>query len=186
MASITPGGITVDETLSEAEIRPEGAEAFLMGSVRVRGTLAEVSEKYIFRGVVSGTYTYPCDRCLEPADAPFRAEVVWFFSPGPPARPAGDRAEEDAERLVVVFEGNEIDLAPQVWEEAVLAAPSKFLCRPDCAGLCPQCGANLNRGTCVCRPNDSIANKGLAGLSALFPEIKPNTSKEDPRAGTQT
>jgi len=36
-------------------------------------------------------------------------------------------------------------------EQCYLSLPMKPLCRPDCRGLCPQCGTNLNRGACACR-----------------------------------
>ena len=43
------------------------------------------------------------------------------------------------------------DLAPLLAELFWLAWPHKALCRPDCAGLCPTCGANLNETACSCR-----------------------------------
>jgi uncharacterized metal-binding protein YceD (DUF177 family) len=187
LVSLTPKGIAVDVTLSEAEIRPEGVEALPVDSVRVHGTLSQIGGEYAFRGTVAGRYKYPCDRCLEPAVFSFCAEALWVFSPGAAARDDGQTDDDaDEEVLTVAIEGNEIDLAPQVWEEVVLAAPSKFLCREDCAGLCPQCGANLNRDRCSCRTDDSIENKGLAGLAALFPEIRPENSEDDPRASSKT
>jgi len=187
LVSVTTRGIAVDVTLSEAEIRPEGVEALPVDSVRVHGTLAQISDEYVFRGTVAGRYQYPCDRCLEPAAFPFRVEALWAFAEGLAAR-AGDRTDDDEDEEVpaVAVAGNEIDLAPQVWEEIVLAAPVKVLCREDCAGLCPQCGADLNRGRCSCRTDDIIENKGLAGLAALFPEIKPTRSEDDPRASSKT
>ena len=48
------------------------------------------------------------------------------------------------------FFGRTLDLAPQVWESVLLLLPSKVLCREDCAGLCPRCGADLNEGPCSC------------------------------------
>jgi len=177
----------VDAPLSEAEIRPEGIEALPVDSVRLCGMLTQLSGEYVFRGSVAGRYEYPCDRCLEPAVFPFCVEVVWVFAPGSASK-AEDTAKDNADEAVqtVAIAGNEIDLAPPVWEEIVLAAPTKVLCREDCAGLCPQCGIDLNRGTCSCRTDDTIKNEGLAGLAALFPEIKPKSSEDDPRAGTKT
>ena len=47
-----------------------------------------------------------------------------------------------------------LDLAPLLREEAILAIPMDALCRPDCAGLCPECGKNLNEGPCDCQPEE--------------------------------
>ena len=44
----------------------------------------------------------------------------------------------------------ELDITDDVREEALLLLPMNLLCSPDCRGLCPQCGANLNRETCSC------------------------------------
>ena len=43
-----------------------------------------------------------------------------------------------------------IDLHEAVQEQAVMAFPIQFLCWPDCRGLCPKCGADLNQGDCTC------------------------------------
>jgi uncharacterized protein len=43
-----------------------------------------------------------------------------------------------------------VDLSPAVREELALAAPAYPVCREDCAGLCPTCGADLNQGPCQC------------------------------------
>ena len=41
-------------------------------------------------------------------------------------------------------------MTPLVYEEAILALPTRPLCAEDCRGLCPRCGANLNQGACGC------------------------------------
>jgi uncharacterized protein len=50
-----------------------------------------------------------------------------------------------------VYEGDEIDLAPLVREQILLALAARPLCAEDCQGLCSQCGANLNQSRCDCR-----------------------------------
>jgi len=47
---------------------------------------------------------------------------------------------------------NTLDLTEAVRQRALLVIPMKPLCRQDCAGLCPDCGHNLNRGPCACPP----------------------------------
>ena len=44
----------------------------------------------------------------------------------------------------------EVDLTDDVREELLLAVPSCFYCTPDCKGICPMCGANLNHASCSC------------------------------------
>ncbi|MBQ6910221.1 MAG: DUF177 domain-containing protein [Synergistaceae bacterium] len=49
-----------------------------------------------------------------------------------------------------------LDITPQVLESILLLLPSKVLCKEDCAGLCPNCGADLNDGPCACNLNENI------------------------------
>ena len=48
------------------------------------------------------------------------------------------------------IENGQLDLAPMVREEVLLGVPDAPLCRDDCAGICPSCGADLNDGPCGC------------------------------------
>ena len=181
LSAITENGVAVDVTVPAAELKPQVAEELPLSDVRVRGTLREVSGEYVFLGRVSGEYEGPCDRCLEPVLIPFDTDVTWSFAPGPaPEVLLEAEADESDEGKVSTypFEGNVIDLTAQVWEEAVLAGPTKVLCRPDCAGLCPQCGANWNRAACTCQQDETMANKGLAGLADLLPKLKSKPPEE--------
>ena len=63
------------------------------------------------------------------------------------------------------YEGEEIDLAPLVHEQAILALPTIPLCAEGCRGLCPRCGADLNAGPCGCPP--PAPDPRLAPLRAL-------------------
>jgi len=65
-----------------------------------------------------------------------------------------------------VGEDGMIDLAPLVRELSLLSVPIKVLCRPDCQGLCQECGANLNLGECGCATDD--IDPRFAVLEALL------------------
>ena len=77
----------------------------------------------------------PCFRCLDDAvlDLPIDAREYQATSPG------------DAEELKTPYVvDHRLDLAAWSRDAVALALPDKILCRPDCAGLCPTCGKNLN------------------------------------------
>jgi uncharacterized protein len=76
----------------------------------------------------------PCMRCLEDADPQFRVDAREVSQPG-----GGDELQSP-----YVGEGGELDLAAWAHDALSLAVPDQILCRPDCAGLCPICGENLN------------------------------------------
>jgi uncharacterized protein len=76
----------------------------------------------------------PCMRCLEPADLHFEVDAREVNQPG-----GGDELLSP-----YVDEEEELDLAAWARDALALALPTQLTCRPDCAGLCPECGANLN------------------------------------------
>lgn len=94
--------------------------------------------------VVDGELRVPwhgtCRRCLEPTEGVAVSEVHELYQ----------RVLTDPDAFELV--GDQLDLKPVVRELALLDAPTTPLCRPDCAGLCPVCGTDLNRSTCSCAP----------------------------------
>ena len=85
-----------------------------------------------------------CARCL----APFRSALEFGFNLHADRTGTGGRYERELERddYVVFHDGRHLDLDEQLREAALLARPMAPLCRPDCKGLCPQCGADLDEG----------------------------------------
>jgi len=187
LASIDGQPSRISATTTLAAIQPEGAEPLPADTVTVTGVLSEVGGDYLFQGQISGAFTHPCDRCLGPAETPFSVEAVWNFELDPAAafQEAGVEFDEEVDledtALCRVVENDEIRLGPHVWEEVALAAPVKYLCREDCKGLCPRCGANLNAGPCACPPDGPEATQsesGLAGLAKLYPDLAPRKKEE--------
>jgi uncharacterized protein len=76
----------------------------------------------------------PCMRCLEPAAPSFDVDAREIHQPG-----GGDELTSP-----YVDHHGELDLAAWVRDALALELPPQLTCRPDCAGLCGQCGANLN------------------------------------------
>lgn len=187
LIDILDDGLRIDVDVSVKDIQPQDVEVLPLERVAVTGVMSPISGGYLFRGYVEGFFEHPCDRCLELARSPFRSEIVWTFEEGPVpetghalmAQDERDDEEDAADRRM--YQGGEIDLTPYVWEELVLAAPVKYLCNDACAGLCPECGANLNMNRCECGGKASqgqIANSGLSGLAELFPELAPKKKEE--------
>ena len=180
------GGVTIHVVASPDELRPKGARELDLGAVTVSGALQRSSSEdtvheYLFQGRISGVFRHACDRCLDMTDKPFDVEVVRVFVQGPAralSEVLGDceEGENDYDAGFVAFQGDEIDLRLAVWEEIVLAAPTKFLCKQDCAGLCPVCGANRNRAACACEQTKTgtMGNTGLAGLADFLPDLRPD------------
>jgi uncharacterized protein len=76
----------------------------------------------------------PCVRCLERATPEFSVDVREVHQAG-----GGEELSSP-----YMDEGDDLDLAAWARDALALTLPAQLTCRPDCAGLCPQCGANLN------------------------------------------
>ncbi|TRW45837.1 YceD family protein [Georgenia yuyongxinii] len=105
--------------------------------------LEAVSDGVLVTGEVTGPVRAECSRCLREIDDSVTVDISeLYYYPGKRAELAkeGDEEAEDLPELV----GDQLDLEPTVRDAVVLALPFRPLCRPDCAGLCPDCGVRLD------------------------------------------
>ncbi len=122
--------------------------------------------------------TFECGRCLEG----FSREITGSFEivarhlkqgQSPPEETVSDDDEDIPEDILCLPYGEmSIDITGDVRDAILLEVPYKVLCKEDCKGLCPQCGMNLNDGSCECvrQPTDSR----WQALSGLIHEKKKN------------
>jgi uncharacterized protein len=94
---------------------------------------------YLVSGVLSFSARTLCARCATPVENAFSVSFDERF-----AREGQVRDDED----IYTFTGFEIDLTDALSEAATMALPFRSLCREDCAGLCPVCGADRNQNDC--------------------------------------
>lgn len=136
-----PGEVDfLDESLQQVGPLAVNGVAELLGSVgeiRVRGH---------FRATV----TAECDRCLAPATFPIESDFDLYYRPASPGASGEEIAIDDGESEVGFFEGEGVQLQEVLREQVLLALPVQRLCREDCKGLCPSCGADRNQGGCSC------------------------------------
>ena len=104
------------------------------------------SGEYVVRGSVRGTLRQECRRCLEPVRTEVDEEHTLVFSP----RDALGSAEDDPGTRIIELDDDDIDLGHAVREELILGTDRFVVCDPECAGLCPVCGVNLNEEECDC------------------------------------
>lgn len=117
------------------------------------------SRGILVQGELNAEVEGQCTRCLDEAIIRLTLPIEELF-----VYPQ----EPDAEFFVP--DTGLIDLAPLIREEVIVQTPIMVLCQPDCAGLCPNCGANLNDGTCNCE-RDTIDPR-LAALKALRDQLE--------------
>ena len=123
----------------------------------IRGTvnLSKHGHDILVRGHLEGELGLACGRCLEPFTAPVETDFDLLLAPAPRAK---DRKKKNCRRknwMSIFIRGETVDLEAIIREQIILMVPLKPLCREDCQGLCPSCGANLNRESCSCQADKS-------------------------------
>lgn len=115
-------------------IRVEG-EFFCTGGSRVS-----------LRAEASATAVSRCSRCLDPVEVPVRAQIDALY----------DRQPDPEDPDLYGFTASALELEDAVRDALLLELPLQFFCSPDCKGLCPVCGANLNRDACTCQEGGEV------------------------------
>ncbi len=137
----------VNRTLEQGPIK----EYRVSGPIRVTLSYYRAGTDLFFQGRLAALTEADCARCAEEFTAANERRFRFILVP----KAVGDDGRntlrtEDLE--FSVYGGEEIDLAPLIREQLLLALPTRPLCREECRGLCPLCGANLNNARCDCRP----------------------------------
>jgi uncharacterized protein len=115
--------------------------------VTVDAELESVVEGLLVTGKLGATVRLRCVRCLREFDHELEVDVRELFT-GSGSRSASLHPREDEDEGYAVLADDRLPLDTMVRDALVLAFPSFPLCRPDCAGLCPQCGADRNTSDC--------------------------------------
>lgn len=88
-----------------------------------------------------------CARCLEPVSGTFSLSLEKTVAP---KKLLVDVTEDRLDDYVIINDGF-IDLNEPIRDQLEIEFPYRFLCKEDCAGLCPVCGVNLNKEKCGCK-----------------------------------
>lgn len=124
------------------ELSPDTTTGQIEGTTRISRT----SEGLLVQGDFQTHITAACVRCLEDTEQELHTEFTELFYF--PRFEGFEQPDEGDEPELVLPENGYIDLEPLLREYLLLEIPIKALCRPDCKGLCPYCGVNLNETTC--------------------------------------
>lgn len=91
-----------------------------------------------------------CSRCLEAVSEEVSRDFDLFYRPVKSIEREEEHHLKQDDTEVGFFQGDGLFLADVLSEQVNLAIPMKVICRSDCRGLCPHCGANLNSEECRC------------------------------------
>jgi len=134
------------------------------------GQLVEVDGRFDTKVTLS------CGRCLQPYSTDLRSDFALTFTPFEECDTEvgeEDEVELETDELGLVFYKDEtLDLQLPLQDQLIMALPISPLCSDECAGLCPECGCNLNKEKCNCEKK--IFNNKFSALAGLKVETKKN------------
>jgi uncharacterized metal-binding protein YceD (DUF177 family) len=125
-----------------------------------QGTLSlwRTTEGIWIRGSLAVGIDLQCVRCLAPVTHTLDVELDEQFTLSP--------EDVEHEGVYLVDADHHINLTPAMRELVIVSTPMRILCSAGCEGLCPECGKNLNAGSCDCETDD--IDPRMAALKALL------------------
>lgn len=121
------------------------------GPIRVRLDSDRRGEQITLRGRVEVEAECECSRCTRSVVFPICADILVVADRSGTDAPE-DEAALEQEGSIIYHDGSELNLERPLREALVLEVSHVTLCRPDCKGLCPQCGQDRNEASCNCAP----------------------------------
>lgn len=151
--------INLDDTFEIDEIKTEGNDIKFNKPVEIHGGVYNTDDDIFLQAKVSFEYITNCDRCLK---STIKEEVAMLDYK--------IKTETDDEELsedeLILEKGKVLDLKEPIISSIILSLPMKTICTDNCKGICPNCGADLNKGNCDCKDNN--IDPRLAKLKKLM------------------
>ncbi len=111
-------------------------------------------------GKTEFTFAVTCDRCLKPVEQ--KIVLVFTREVTAPDMSTGSSEEDEQDFM----DGYQLNVEDLLNSEIVTSWPMKILCKPDCKGICPKCGRDLNTGTCDC--DTFVPDPRMAAIKDIF------------------
>ncbi len=151
LSRLTEAGLRFDHQYEAHELDLSHHEFTFGQAPLVTGRINRTGVDMRLHGQLTAALVIPCHRCLADVSLEIDTPLDLFYTPAEMERGKSGEAEVLARDLdFAVYENDEINLDDAVLEQLELRLPTRVLCREGCAGLCPQCGTNLNFEKCQC------------------------------------
>jgi len=124
-------GMDIDQRISMEDIGLCAKEVDIRSLLNVRAHLEKVDDVIIADTHIKAEFGYMCARCLQELYTVEERSYKFDFE--------------------LTGDSEYVDLGEEIRQEMILSNPPKILCKKDCKGICPQCGANLNTEQCKCK-----------------------------------
>ncbi|MBU3958889.1 MAG: DUF177 domain-containing protein [Candidatus Omnitrophica bacterium] len=131
VSQIPSEGLSLEEDIAPSLLDLDIETIKFLRPIKVKADIEKITNAVSVTLALNTSMHTICSRCLGECEVDFKRGLRLHYPV--------DSLEQD------------IDLNPDIREEVILNYPMKPLCRPDCKGLCPRCGENLNAGGCSCK-----------------------------------
>jgi len=139
-------GLTLEEEVNPSGLDLETDIVKFLEPIKIRAEVSKITNAVTVNLSLSGSMHLNCSRCLREFNVALKKilRLNYQVNKSEPIIDTSTSLECHGER------SRTIDLNQDIREEIILDYPIKPLCNPDCKGLCPKCGKNLNEGGCSC------------------------------------
>ncbi|MDI6900441.1 MAG: DUF177 domain-containing protein [Anaerosomatales bacterium] len=152
----------VEDDVDLGTIQVGSSEFSPDGPAHVDVRVTNAGEGIVASGSVTATLRTECVRCLRPFPIEVRGDVEAYYVT--PAEVEQVPEEQEYE----IISADTVDLMPALLSALALELPFAPVHDPDCAGICPTCGADLSEGPCSCEPDEP--ESPFSALKGLFGE----------------
>lgn len=142
--------IVVSKTYASGTLDYRDPDFQQAGPLVVNATAELVGSEIRIKGHLKTRLNAQCDRCLAPLEVPIDRDFDVSYRPVASIARQEEIEVSEEELGVGFFSGDGIVLAEVVAEQVILSMPMKIVCRDECKGLCPVCGADRNQVECHC------------------------------------
>lgn len=131
------------------DIEVNGQKITFVNPINAFGEVVNVNGFFEVTGQTSAMISTQCTSCLEPFAINLKGSLQEVYA----------RSEEIIENSnpdseMIGFEGDVIDIEPEVIKSLLIELPMRLVCSTECRGLCHRCGTNLNVKQCNCQTED--------------------------------
>jgi len=159
----------------------DGSGCLVQGEVRLMRT----NRGILVKGTLHTEAEVTCSRCLSLFNYPLTLDIEEEYFPTADVVSGASLSVSDEPGCFTIDEYHILDLTEAISQYALIAVPMKPLCREDCAGLCPQCGHDLNQGPCGCPSQETEHRRSeLRNCLSASPSLSPRSSRGQGDAGS--
>jgi uncharacterized protein len=164
-SAIPAEGLSVDRRFELTEPSEADGKRLVPAPVRIVGRARQGPRGVELEARLEATVRLECSRCLEPFEMPAGGDFALVIVSEATEFGIGEKRLVLEDAKLFYADRGKVDLRGIAREQIHLNLPLKPVCREDCGGLCPTCGANRNRIECSCQPAE--IDPRLAPLLAL-------------------